>query len=104
MIGVTLLGRFPPCRPSRPGCAFFMTTRGRSESLQSAGKDLGSLGLDDVSQAARGLPPNVAKLLALYRKPVGPWTREDRARAYELVRDWTGEDHKAFAHFIEELL
>jgi hypothetical protein len=48
------------------------------------------------------LPPNVVKLLALFRKPANRWTREDKARAYELVREWTDEDHRAFADFLED--
>jgi hypothetical protein len=50
------------------------------------------------------LPPNVVKLLALCRKPAGRWTHEDKARAYELVREWTGEDHSAFADFLADRL
>jgi hypothetical protein len=44
----------------------------------------------------------VVKLLALFRKPANRWTREDKARAYELVREWTDEDHRAFADFLED--
>ncbi|WP_042374180.1 hypothetical protein [Streptacidiphilus neutrinimicus] len=59
------------------------------------------MGLDDGPRAARQLPPNVLKLLALHRKPVRRWTQADRATAYDLVRQWTGEDHEAFVSFVE---
>ncbi|MEY9847734.1 hypothetical protein [Streptacidiphilus sp. MAP5-3] len=44
------------------------------------------------------------KLLALYLKPVNRWTRAYEARAFDLVRDWTSEDHMAFATFIKDRL
>lgn len=50
------------------------------------------------------LPPNGKKLLALYLKPASQWTVNDERRTFGLVRDWTGEDHKAFAEFLEERL
>jgi hypothetical protein len=52
----------------------------------------------------RQLPPNAVKLLALYLKPVSRWTRADERRAFDLVRDWTGEDHQAFAAFLKDRL
>jgi hypothetical protein len=104
MISFTLLERLPPVPSEQARPRISLTSRRRSDQLQSAGKDLGPLGVDDGSHAARKLPPNVVKLLALYRKPARSWTREEKARVYELVRDWTGEDHKAFADFIEDHL
>lgn len=50
------------------------------------------------------LPPNGVKLLALYLKPASRWTEADRRRALDLVADWTGEDHQAFAEFLSERL
>ncbi|MDV9168750.1 hypothetical protein R6V09_01150 [Streptomyces sp. W16] len=50
------------------------------------------------------LPPNAVKLLALYLKPKSQWTDVDRHRAYDLVVDWTGEDHESFAAFLQERL
>ena len=52
----------------------------------------------------RRLPPNAVKLLALYLKPASRWTRADAVRAFDLVRDWMGEDHQAFAALLEERL
>lgn len=52
----------------------------------------------------RQLPPNAVKLLAIYLKPANRWTREHEQRAFELVSDWTAEDHKAFATFLKDRL
>jgi hypothetical protein len=50
------------------------------------------------------LPPNGRKLLALYLKPTAQWTEADERYVWQIVKDWTGDDHKAFAEFLRERL
>lgn len=51
-----------------------------------------------------GWPPNGRELLALYLKPRGQWTAADERRMWQIVKDWTGEDHNAFAGLLPDRL
>jgi hypothetical protein len=49
-------------------------------------------------------PPNGRELLALYQKPTSHWTRDDDQRVWQIVKDWTGDNHKAFGDLLREWL